>query len=204
MPYSPTTAPYAIIIAMKHVSFLGKKNAAFTIVELLIVVVVIGILATITVVVYNGVTTGAQDTARRDGAKKLKDAYALFMLETGKSPRELLCGYNDAGNGFLQYTDGATGAYAGPTCIDLLVEAGYLPGSFEGAIPVNQAYANRADRTYMLYLCNALPRAALLLWHLAQPTADEAAEYTAIAQQCSSNATPYYEFGMRTGTLLKW
>lgn len=43
---------------------LKSKNAGFTIVELLIVIVVIGILAAITIVSFNGVQNRAKDTAQ--------------------------------------------------------------------------------------------------------------------------------------------
>ncbi len=43
--------------------FRSSASSGFTIVELLIVIVVIGIIATIVVVAYNGVTKSAQQTA---------------------------------------------------------------------------------------------------------------------------------------------
>lgn len=43
---------------------LKSKNAGFTIVELLIVIVVIGILAAITIVAFNGVQNRAKDAAQ--------------------------------------------------------------------------------------------------------------------------------------------
>ena len=42
-----------------------KKQTGFTIVELLIVIVVIGILAAITIVAFNGVQQRARDAQRR-------------------------------------------------------------------------------------------------------------------------------------------
>lgn len=42
----------------------NKQNSGFTIVELLIVIVVIGILAAITIVAYNGVQQRARDMTR--------------------------------------------------------------------------------------------------------------------------------------------
>lgn len=45
-----------------------KNKNGFTIVELLIVIVVIGILAAITIVAYNGIQNRAQDTKIKHGS----------------------------------------------------------------------------------------------------------------------------------------
>ncbi len=55
----------------------NQKNRGFTIVELLIVIVVIGILAAITIVAYNGITNRANKTnAESAAANTLKKAEA--------------------------------------------------------------------------------------------------------------------------------
>ncbi|HET8884028.1 MAG TPA: type II secretion system protein [Candidatus Saccharimonadales bacterium] len=57
-----------------------KKQTGFTIVELLIVIVVIGILAAITIVAYNGVQQRANNTARISAASqviKLIESYKV-------------------------------------------------------------------------------------------------------------------------------
>ncbi|MES2631152.1 MAG: prepilin-type N-terminal cleavage/methylation domain-containing protein [Patescibacteria group bacterium] len=59
----------------------GRKQKGFTIVELLIVVVVIAILAAITIVAYNGISSRAKDSvlksAASDADKKIKQFLAL-------------------------------------------------------------------------------------------------------------------------------
>ena len=45
------------------------KNTGFTIVELLIVIVIIGILAAITIVAYNGIQNRANDTVIKNDLK---------------------------------------------------------------------------------------------------------------------------------------
>lgn len=75
-----------------------RKNG-FTIVELLIVIVVIGILAAISIVAYNGIQDRANDTIRRDAAKKLEKAYKLYIADTGGGTSNMGCGYNDLGIG---------------------------------------------------------------------------------------------------------
>jgi prepilin-type N-terminal cleavage/methylation domain-containing protein len=62
------------------------KNQGFTIVELLIVVVVIAILAAITIVSYNGITTNANNSSAKSTATSLAkkvEAYASDPDTTG-------------------------------------------------------------------------------------------------------------------------
>ena len=58
----------------------------FTIVELLIVIVVIGILAAITTVAYNGMKTRANNTARINAASQVYKLVQLYRQETGNFP----------------------------------------------------------------------------------------------------------------------
>lgn len=64
----------------------GKTQKGFTIVELLIVIVVIGILAAITIVAYNGVQARANDTTRIDGIAKIRKALELYKIDNGRYP----------------------------------------------------------------------------------------------------------------------
>jgi prepilin-type N-terminal cleavage/methylation domain-containing protein len=78
-----------------------KKQAAagFTIVELLIVIVVIGILAAIAITAYNGVQVRARDSARIAKIKGIAKAIELYNTDNGRYPaiqdgngRESTCG----------------------------------------------------------------------------------------------------------------
>ncbi len=63
-----------------------KRNSSskgFTIVELLIVVVVIGILAAIVTVAYTGITERANAAAVADGFKKFEKAMRLYVTSNG-------------------------------------------------------------------------------------------------------------------------
>lgn len=56
-------------------------SRGFTIVELLIVIVVIGILAAITIVSYNGVASRAQDTQRASDLESIKEALEIYKVQ---------------------------------------------------------------------------------------------------------------------------
>jgi len=62
------------------------KQPAFTIVELLIVIVVIGILVTIAVVAYSGIQNSANQAANQATIRSYVQAFQLIKAETGSLP----------------------------------------------------------------------------------------------------------------------
>ena len=60
-----------------------RKHPGFTIVELLIVVVVIGILAAIVIVAYNGITESARATSVADAFRKIEKSMTLYVTAEG-------------------------------------------------------------------------------------------------------------------------
>ncbi len=63
-----------------------NKNTGFTIVELLIVVVIIGILAAIVIVAYGNVTSRAKDSERASELSSLQKALEIYYLDNGGYP----------------------------------------------------------------------------------------------------------------------
>lgn len=63
-----------------------NKQKGFTIVELLIVIVVIGILAAITVVAYNGIQNRANDTAVQSDISNIAKKIRLYEADAGYFP----------------------------------------------------------------------------------------------------------------------
>lgn len=68
--------------------FLIKSRAdkAFTIVELLIVIVVIGVLAAITIVAFNGIQNRAKNTSIENMVSQYRRALATYVAENGDYP----------------------------------------------------------------------------------------------------------------------
>ena len=68
-----------------HKSTLRSQNG-FTIIELLVVIVVIGILAAITIVSYTGVTTRASTASAQSSAQSVVQKTEIYNAETGHYP----------------------------------------------------------------------------------------------------------------------
>jgi prepilin-type N-terminal cleavage/methylation domain-containing protein len=70
-----------MILTRKH-----RHRAAFTIVELLIVIVVIGVLAAITVVAYNGIQQRARASQATSALSQAKKKLELYKVDNGSYP----------------------------------------------------------------------------------------------------------------------
>ncbi len=78
----------------------NSSDKGFTIVELLIVVVVIGILAAIVTVAYTGISDRANASSFADGLKKVEKAFQLFVVQGGYAawPRDNDSSLTGSGN----------------------------------------------------------------------------------------------------------
>lgn len=63
-----------------------KRANGFTIVELLIVIVVVGVLAAISIVAYNNVAAKARDSQRAQDIKTISKALEMYYLDHGAYP----------------------------------------------------------------------------------------------------------------------
>ena len=64
----------------------NKQDKGFTLVELLIVIVILGILATVTVFAVRGITDQGQESACRADQKTLQVAVEAYIAQNGATP----------------------------------------------------------------------------------------------------------------------
>lgn len=80
------------------ISFKKKVASGFTIVELLIVIVVIGILAALVIVTYNGIQSKARDTERKTDVNALSSHLEAYFAQNAKYPTLAQFNDNDTSN----------------------------------------------------------------------------------------------------------
>lgn len=86
------------------------KHSGFTIVELLIVIVVIGVLAAITIVAYNGIQKRAQGSAASSALSQAAKKLTLYQVDAGSYPSSLAtAGVTDGGSVSYQYSQNNSG-----------------------------------------------------------------------------------------------
>jgi prepilin-type N-terminal cleavage/methylation domain-containing protein len=63
-----------------------KKTSGFTIIELLIVIIIIGILATLVIVTRNGIRQKGRDTERKTDVDTIQSQLEAYFAQNGKYP----------------------------------------------------------------------------------------------------------------------
>lgn len=78
-----------------------KNQKGFTLVELMVVVVIIGILVAIAVPVYNDITTTAKEKACEANKRTIQGAVSMYYAKHGDYPKDVgvLAGEGDNGEG---------------------------------------------------------------------------------------------------------
>jgi prepilin-type N-terminal cleavage/methylation domain-containing protein len=137
-----------------------KKQKAFTIVELLIVIVVIGILAAISLVAYSSTQQRARDSDRKSDITILAKAFAMYKADTGTAAGAGSgCGSGGNGAGWVHHDYDGTGPYK--SMMQCLIDGGYLkenindPHAAKGCTLLNAGPPSENECFYyMKYECN--------------------------------------------------
>ncbi len=183
-----------------------RKQAGFTIVELLIVVVVIAVLAVISVVAYTGIQNRANDSRMKAGVNQFEKALRLWVLD---QPLPIRGGSGStvvASNGAC--SDGNSGWIAagiGYVCSieDALVSAGNLQSGFIRNLPRNTNYSATDGRyATMFYSCGA--NRYVLYWTLQNPSAEDIAGMDSALTTCGHGAIFRDSYNMRGGKVLQF
>ena len=185
-----------------------QKQSGFTIVELLIVIVVIGILAAITIVAFNGVQARANDARVKSVSNQLIHALRSWNTDTGSIPKggwSSTVAYDSASSNCVDGTGGwvVKGVYA-CSLEDILLAKGLIPAGLITGAPKNRNYASPSDGRYsfMFYSCTGTNRFALY-WSLDSPTAEDTANLTAV-ENSGCSTTPRTTYGMRAASIVQF
>lgn len=182
----------------------NKQSNGFTIVELLIVIVVIGILAAITIVAYNGIRARANDARMKSIVSQIDRGIMLWNTDSNELPKGGW-GSTVAFNG-TNCADGSggwinTGVY---TCAleQLLRSNNYIPAGIITGAPVNKGYAGstNGNRSFMFYPCSGQNQFALY-WYLESPSAEDTANLTSV-ESAGCPTTPRTNYAMKAAKLM--
>lgn len=104
-----------------------RRRSGFTLAELSIVIVVMGVLATIITAIYGGYQKQYRDNVRKSNLTTLASAFKSYatwqgsFVESGSG-----CGYGGNGDGWLDATSSDSASYSANSIAKCLVNAGYL------------------------------------------------------------------------------
>lgn len=127
-----------------------KSTSGFTIVELLIVIIVIGVLAAITIMAYSNVQQKARDAERKQDVAVIIKALKQYEVDNGPMSTGSGCGAGGGGNGYFNYNYGAPGENMN----ECLKSAGIISATI--ADPQNTSSCTIGDlgcRKYLKYSC---------------------------------------------------
>lgn len=183
----------------------------FTLVELMVVIAVIVVLASISTISYHAIQKDSRDTARRAAAQEVKSAVDALKLRydtrlqvggyntsPGDPTTEGLCPYNTTTTSvshttanWVYFGSAGTGTNYPCTLGHMLQRTGVLKPTFFDTIPPNDEYDVEEAKSYagmVLYRCDVEGRRWMLYYHLRKPTSRETTEMTQLHGSCAATS----------------
>lgn len=166
------------------------SRSGFTVVELIIVIAVIGILAGITTVAFNGTQQKARDSKRVSDLQAIADSIKLYRTKFGNDIQAGSgCGYAGNGNGWFNASDGSSTSYPA-SILSCLTSNGYLNSTYIDPAGCTTASPS-CPTTYMKYTCGTGDTATTYLYARMEKTDDSAYLKTFNTCYSSTVATNY-------------
>lgn len=159
----------------------------FTIAELLVVIVVVAVLATVVAISYTGAQSRANNTKVRDAADKIADAIRVFAAREGHFPIGGNSSTAAIGVG-KECADGVNGWYNvqyACTINDTLVASGYLPSDVAAGLPTNTNTTASPKSSVMVYKYGT--NQAMVYYSLESPTTQDISDFNAQLTKCGLN-----------------
>ncbi len=187
---------------MKHTFRQG-----FTIVEMMIVIIVIAVLATIVGLMYGNTKEQARNAELKSAASKVAGAVQLFYSKYERMPKGGSGSTTAIGSG-TECADGASGFFATVvyTCSleDTLRASGYLPVGFSASLPKNTLYSPSSSQnlSLMVYMPPASGK-LMVFYTLERASAKDTTAFNAQLTRCgyvpANPIAPRDTYGMRGG-----
>lgn len=161
----------------------AQKQPGFTLVELLIVIIVIAILATISVLAYNHVQERARDSQRKTDLETMTKAFEMWNMDnpehqfmTGGSG----CG-GSSGSGHAWFNHQAGTGYP-KSMNDCFKEAGYINEDLIDPSGMTVCNSGAPEKCFSYMKCTSVSRGTYLFAHLETlPDATDEADDTCAA-----------------------
>lgn len=180
-------------MGIDHSSSQHKKG--FTVVEVLVVIIVLGILLSIVLVVYPGYQARTRDSERKSDVSQLAAAFGAYVLQknnymsTGSN-----CGFMNNGSGWV--SQGPPAANYTKSIATCLKEAGVINNASDfidpsGCIANSGACATPPVKAYMKATCtkNSQPVTYIMAYLETQP-----ANNAVIDGLCDAGSIPSFDF----------